>query len=75
MERHWGNWERGGYQSMPPVEPPPAGPRQAHIEWGAHTLPYVMLAQRAPAYSDDSMDAAALDLIGFLRVFGEFTAL
>jgi zinc protease len=66
VERHWGQWQRGGYVCEVPREPAQAGARQAHIPWETHTLPYLMLAHRAPAYSDDSPDAAALDLISFL---------
>ncbi|HEY3439409.1 MAG TPA: pitrilysin family protein [Paludibaculum sp.] len=66
VERHWGNWARGAYECVVPVEPAPAGAREAHIEWPTYTLPYVMVAQRAPAYSDESLEGAALDLIGFL---------
>jgi zinc protease len=66
VERHWGKWQRGGYVCEVPHEPPSSGARQAHIPWETHTLPHLMLAHRAPAYSDDSPDAAALDLISFL---------
>jgi zinc protease len=66
VERHWGGWARGSYECAVPPEPPPSGPRDAHIAWTTHTLPYVMVAQRAPAYSDESLDGAALDLMGFL---------
>ena len=66
VERHWGGWVRGSYECMVPVEPPPGGAREAHIEWPTYTLPYVMVAQRAPAFSDESSEGAALDLIGFL---------
>jgi zinc protease len=66
VERHWGGWARGGYECAPPLEPAPAGPREAHVAWTSYTLPYVMVAQRAPAYSDECADGAALDLIAFL---------
>jgi zinc protease len=61
--RYWGAWQRGSYQLEPPKEPPQAGLREARIEWTAPTLPYVAVAQRAPAYCDSSPDCAALDLI------------
>lgn len=66
VERYWGGWTSGGYECVVPVESAAAGPREAHIEWTSYTLPYVMVAQRAPAYSDESLDGAALDLMGFL---------
>jgi zinc protease len=63
IARHWGAWQRGSYRLEPPKEPPQAGLREARIEWAAPTLPYVAVAQRAPAYCDSSPDCAALDLI------------
>lgn len=62
-EQYWGAWQRGPYQLEVPKEPPQAGLREARIEWEAPTLPYVAVAQRAPAYCDSSPDCAALDLI------------
>jgi zinc protease len=62
----WGRWQRGTYRAEVPAEPPPRGPRSAHIPWPAHTLPYVAIAHRAPAFSITQKDSAALDLIGYL---------
>lgn len=66
VERHWGSWTRGAYHCAPPAEPAQPSPRQAHIPWPTHTLPYLLVAHHAPAYSDESLDGAALDLISFL---------
>lgn len=66
VERRWGAWKRGNWQQRPEPEPPPAGPRRAHIPWKTHTLPYILLGQRAPAYSDEDPAHAALDLVAFL---------
>jgi len=66
VERHWGAWRRGSHSCLPPAEPEQTAPRHAHIPWPAHTLPYLLIAQRGPAYSDESPDAAALDIISFL---------
>ncbi|MBI5280846.1 MAG: insulinase family protein [Candidatus Solibacter usitatus] len=66
VERHWGEWRRGAYTCNVPAEPPQTGPRQAHIPWQTHTLPYLMVAHRSTAYSDGAADCAVLDLISFL---------
>ncbi|MCS7042372.1 MAG: insulinase family protein [Bryobacteraceae bacterium] len=62
-ERHWGSWERGSWQPDVPEEPPQNGLREARIEWRSPTLPYVVVAQKAPAYCDSGPECAALDLI------------
>ncbi len=66
VERWWGAWERGSYRLEVPAEPPQQGLREARIGWETHTLPYVAVAQKAPAYSDDEEECAALDLISAL---------
>jgi zinc protease len=66
VERHWGGWKRGRWRLEMPQEPPQRGLREARIEWETHTLPYVAVAQKAPAYDDGSAECAALDLISAL---------
>ncbi len=66
VEEHWGGWRRGGYVADIPAERPPSEARLAHVSWKTRTLPYVAVAQRAPAFSTCDKDSAALDLIGFL---------
>ena len=66
VEEHWGEWEQGSYQSEIPTEPPLGGPVYEHVEWETPTLPWVMLAFRGPAFSDETSDLAALDLLSSL---------
>ncbi len=66
VEPHWGPWPRGAYRLEVPQEPAQTAPREARIEWETHALPYVAVAQRAPAYEDTSVECAALDLISAL---------
>ncbi|QOY89163.1 M16 family metallopeptidase [Paludibaculum fermentans] len=66
VERHWGAWQRGSYICAPAVEPAQSSPREAHIPWPTHTLPYLLVAHHSPAYSDEITDGAALDIISFL---------
>ena len=65
-QKHWGAWKRGTYTAPIPKEPAQDGPRQAHIDWPSPTLPWSVVAFRAGAYSDDTKDTAALDLLSFL---------
>ena len=66
VDKYWAGWNKGGFRVEIPQEPPPAGPRRNHVSWPAPTLPWVVVAFRGPAYSDASLDKAALDLIAFM---------
>jgi len=66
VEKYWGGWKRGSYRAEVPQEPPPSGARTNHVQWPTPTLPWVAVAFRGPAYTDDQPDQAALDLISFL---------
>ena len=69
-KQHWGDWKRGNYASQIPTEPPQTEARTAHIDWPSPTLPYVAVAFRGPAYSDEKKDKAALDLLASIA-FGD----
>jgi zinc protease len=69
-KKYFGGWERGSYLPEIPKEPEQDGPRTAHVDWPTQTLPYVVVAFRSPAYSDESKDKAALDLLASVA-FGE----
>ncbi|HUQ20188.1 MAG TPA: pitrilysin family protein [Gemmatimonadaceae bacterium] len=70
IEKYWGNWKRGTYTVNPPKEPPPTGPKYAHVEWTSPTLPYLFVSFRNPAFSETNKDNAALDLVANL-FFGQ----
>jgi zinc protease len=66
VTKYWGEWQRGAYRPEIPNEPPQTGPRTKQIQWPAPTLPWVAVAFHAPAYSDETRDQAALDIISYL---------
>jgi zinc protease len=66
VDRHWSGWRRGSYAVDVPAEPAQAGERAAHVEWATTTLPWVTVAYKAPGFSEDTRDKAALDLIASL---------
>jgi len=66
VDERWGNWKRGSFKAQIPAEPPQDGPRRAHVDWPSETIPLITVAWRGPAYSDDTMDTAALDAISHL---------
>lgn len=74
VEKHWGQWERGGYRADIPVEPPPAEAKRVELDFQAPTLPLLAVSFLGPAYDDASIDSAAMDLISF-HAFDENSAL
>jgi zinc protease len=63
VERYWGGWKRGTYQTAIPQEPEPKGPVYAHVPWSTPTLPWVTVAFHAPAFSATLKDFAATDML------------
>lgn len=70
VNKYWSGWKRGDYTQKIPVEPAQTEARSKHIDWASNTLPYVMVAYRAPAFSETEKDKAALDLLSAIA-FGE----
>jgi zinc protease len=62
-KKYFGEWKRGSYVPNIPVEPPQTTPRTATVEWNSPTLPWVAIAFKAPAFSDEKIDKPALDLL------------
>jgi zinc protease len=62
IEKHWGGWKRGNHTSSIPAEPSPAGPRYEHVQWQAPTLPWILHGFRAPGFSTEAHEPAALAL-------------
>lgn len=65
-QKYWGEWKRGNYAPQIPSEPEQTEPRVADVDWPQDTLPWIAVAYKGPAYSDDKKDKPALDLIGNL---------
>jgi zinc protease len=70
VKKHFSKWQRGNYAPDIPIEPEQNEPREAHVDWPSDTLPVLYVAFRAPAYSDEGKDSAALDLLSGIA-FGE----
>ena len=66
IEKYWGGWKRGTFSVDIPKEPPPTGPRYAHVEWSSPTLPYIFVSFRNPAFSETNTDNAAMDMVATL---------
>jgi zinc protease len=66
VDKSWGEWKRGSYKPEIPTEPAQEQARTAHVDWPGAALPTVAIAFKAPAYTDQSKESAALDALAFL---------
>jgi zinc protease len=66
VDKAWGEWKRGSYKPEIPAEPAQEQARTAHVDWPGAALPTVAIAFKAPAYTDQSKESAALDALAFL---------
>ena len=64
-KKYWGGWERGSYQPEIPAEPPQAEPKSVEEAFHIPTLPIAAVSFRAPAYDDEVIDSAVLDVISY----------
>src|SRR3989442_15916582 len=48
---------------MSRADPPQPTPRTATVDWNSPALPWLAIAFKGPAYSDERIDKAALDLL------------
>ncbi|HEX7862594.1 MAG TPA: pitrilysin family protein [Verrucomicrobiae bacterium] len=62
-KKYFDGWERGNYKANIPAEPAQKQGRSASVDWPSPTLPFVVVAQRGPAYSEEKKDKAALDFL------------
>ena len=61
-DKYFGMWERGNFTSSIPAEEPQTETRYAHVEMAGFP-PYLELNYKGPAFSDTSMEVAALDIL------------
>jgi zinc protease len=62
-KKYFGDWKRGSYVPNIPSEPEQTDSRMAHVDWPSPTLPWLAVAFKGPAYSDETKDKPALDLL------------
>ena len=63
VNQYYGHWEKSGYRLVTPEEPAQIQPKRAHYDWPTQTLPMLVIGYHGPAYSDENIDKAALDLM------------
>ena len=74
VQKYYGGWEKSNYTLATPVEPPQAEARRAHYSWPSRTLPRLAIGFHGPAYSDEAVDKAALNLLAEIA-FSPFSPL
>ncbi|MFC2169422.1 M16 family metallopeptidase [Acidobacteriota bacterium] len=63
VRKYYAAWEKSGYTLITPEEPLQGKAKRAHHEWPSQTLPRLAIGFHGPAYSDEKIDKAALDLL------------
>ena len=62
-ERLWGPWQRGYQAADVKPEPVRSEQRRDHLEWPSPTQPIALIGYRAPAFTADGVETAALGVI------------
>lgn len=63
VNQYYSGWEKSGYNLVTPEEPAQTKSKRAHYDWPTQTLPLLAIGFHGPAYSDENIDKAALDLM------------
>jgi len=63
VRKYYGNWEKSNYTLVTPEEPPQTKAKRAHYDWPSPTLARISIGFHGPAYSDEKIAKAALDLL------------
>ena len=63
VRTHYSPWEKSNYALVTPKEPVQTKQKRAHFDFPSPTLPRLTIGFHGPAYSDEQIDMAALDLL------------
>ncbi len=66
VKKYYAPWQKSGYVLQTPTEPPQTKAKRVHVPWPSQTLPRLTMAYHGPAYSDEKIDKAALDLLAMM---------
>jgi len=73
-KKYYGSWKRGTYTLDVPTDPPQKQEKTINLPWKAKTLPIVSIGYHGPAFSDNTKDMPAMDLLSQV-VFSETSEL
>jgi zinc protease len=65
-KKYWGTWTRGEYKPEIAKEGEQTKELMAHVDWPSPTLPWIAVAYKGPAFSDEQKDMPSMDLISNL---------
>jgi zinc protease len=63
VKKYYSPWEKSGYSLVTLIEPPQTEQKRAHFDFPSSTLPQLAIGFHGPAYSDEQIDMAAMDLL------------
>lgn len=63
VNKYYSGWKKSNYTLVTPEEPLQKEAKRAHYEWPTKTLPRLAIGFHGPAYSEEKIDKAALDLL------------
>ena len=63
IKKHYGGWKKSNYKLVTPEEHPQKKAKRAHYDFPTRTLPRLAIGFHGPAYSEEKIDKAALDLL------------
>jgi len=63
IKKYYQNWEPSNYVLKTPEEPPQQKAKRATYQWPGPTTPRIAVSFHGPAFSDEKIDKAALDLL------------
>ena len=66
LERHFADWKPGYQPAAITREPAQPERREAHIRWPNPTRPYMLIGYHVPAFSTETADFPALDVVSEL---------
>ena len=62
IKKYYSAWKRGNYETANPEEPEQSEEKRAQVDYQGDTLPILAIAYKAPAFSPESKDFAALKI-------------
>ena len=63
IKKHYGGWKKSNYKLVTPEEHPQKKAKRAHYDFPTRTLSRLAIGFHGPAYSEEKIDKAALDLL------------
>ncbi|MFC2160093.1 M16 family metallopeptidase [Acidobacteriota bacterium] len=61
--KYYAPWEKSNYSLVTPEEKPQTKQKRASYDWPSPTLPRLAIGFHGPAFSDETIDMAAMDLL------------